>query len=272
MTVTLQQIVNSKKKSLWIDDTDYVNTLLAKGQTPWLDIAAFVALKRTAQTLLNSDIIQLPVLPLSWAWGEHHPELIQLMASKKRAGFALKMLLADESFRQHVLLLSQSLRASFSTLPFALLCPSPQAWLIYADQMVHGTDSVIEIDEDDIDSASVYIADFLRIFGEIELNILMLKEYADTAPLLDLYQSIFNVAAHYSWEVALYTDHSAKIDSDNEKLLMISPVSSQSAIVSPEYWQKDSTIEAVEKSLLFVNIPDQTNPELVLSRLSALRN
>ena len=279
MSLTLQQFLDSEHIHLWIDDTAYIDTLLAKGQTPWLDVTAFIALKRTAQSLLKSDIIQLPIAPICQAWLQQHPELISQMASKKRIGFALKTLLADELLRQHLRTLVQTLKASFSHTALALQCPSPQAWLIAAYQWAHGiqddatekNDMLIDIEDDDIDSASVYIADFLRILGESELNILLLKESKNKDTRLDLYQPVLNVASHYAWDIALHCQSMNSTFTAPKDLFLISPHSTQCSILPEEYWSHNADNIAVAQNFIFIDIPAYTQPEWVLSCLNALR-
>ncbi|MFT4020438.1 MAG: hypothetical protein QM666_02845 [Acinetobacter sp.] len=266
---TLTQLLNSGRKILWLDYSDYVEMLLAQGNTPWLDVAPYVALKSTAQSLLRSDVIQLPVESVCAAWIAAHPTLREEMASKKRIGFALKTLLADAKLREHLLALINGLRMSFANIPLALVCPSPHAWMMQAYQMVHGTQNILEFDEDDIDSGSVYIADFLRIFGDSGLDILLLKESANISPMLELYQSVINVATHYRWEVGIHVTGEI---AENSLDFVISPQpNTVGRELAPECWIDDTVPDYPNKGFFFVRVPADAKPERVLARIAQLK-
>jgi hypothetical protein len=47
----------------------------------------------------------------------------------------------------------------------------------------------------------VFIADFLRAFGEAGVDALMLDEVDGHAADIATYQSVLNLAAHYRWDI-----------------------------------------------------------------------
>jgi hypothetical protein len=263
----LSQLLQSDRKVLWLDYSDYATALLANGHTPWLDVAAYVALQRTAQSLLRSDVMQLAVDAICHAWIDAHPALAIVMASKTRPVFALKTLLTDLALREHLLALFQGLRASFTDTALALVCPSPRAWLLSAFQRVHGVEAA-EIDDDNIDSASVYIADFLRIFCDAGLDIVLLKESDGIVPPVALYQSICNVAEHYRWTIGIRVTQELSCQPLD---FVISPHTAASQELTSEFWADQTVPDFPAQGFLFAQVPANVQPERVLSRLAQLR-
>lgn len=265
---TITQLMNSGRKIIWLDYSDYADVLLAHGAMPWLDVATYIALKRTAQALLRSDVMQLPVSSICGAWVDAHPELRSEMASKNRTGFALKTLLADPALRVHLQALVGGLRDSFKELPLALVCPSPHVWINKATEIAHNKASNVELNEDDIDSGSVYVADFLRIFGESDINILLIDESKDYQPDLELYQPVLNVASHYRWEVGL---HVSQDMTAHHVTFLIAPNAKLGRELTKDFWESEHLPDCPVSGFFYTCIPSDAEPEFVLSRLSQLR-
>lgn len=274
---TLTSLLQAGRKPLWLDYHDYAAQLLNKGAHPWLDVAACVAWQRKAQGLLNSDVLTLPVAAVCAAWLDAHPALRLALASKRRTGFALRTLLADEALRALLIELAQGLRASFATLPLALACPSPRCWVVEAYRQAHG-EAPAELSHDDIDSAAVYMADFLRCFGEVGIDLLLLHESADAEPAAAepfvLYQPVFNVAAHYRWEPGLcqLAGHSAA--EQPSAGFVIAPVAAgagSGALISPAFWEGGAPPRCPDGGFRYATIPAQAQPETVLRKLAELR-
>jgi len=194
----LGELLKRPRPVLWLDSHAYCARLLANGKAPWLDATAFVAWQRKAMGLLKPDVATLPIAPAIDAWLDAHPDLREVMAAKSRTGFALKTLLADESLRAHLVELARGLGGAVNQ-PLALVMPSPRAWIAIAYRQAHGSD--VDVSDDDADSASVYIADFLRVFGDVRIDALVLEEIDGGVSDSSAYQSVLNLAMHYRWEV-----------------------------------------------------------------------
>lgn len=264
--------------ALWLDYTQYAAALLAGGQPPWLDVGACVAWQRKAHGLLRSDVLSLDVQPVVLAWLEAHSTLREAMAAKRRAMYPLKILLADAALRQHLQELASGLRSSFAQTPLALVCPSPRLWLLQAYRLAHGDDAQPELGEDEIDGASLYVADFLRAFGEAGLDVLLLRESEESEPasleVLAFYQSVLNVAAHYRWRCALLTPAGRCEGCDGIDLLIApQPAARGSAglLLKPSVWDGTEAPPCPPGGLRYLEIPRQAQPEAVLQRLAALR-
>lgn len=262
----LAPLLSAGRQPLWLDYGAYAGALLANGSVPWLDVAAYVALQRKAQGLLKSDVLQLPVGAVGAAWVAARPALRETMAAKKRAVFPLKTLLADEDLRAHLVELARGLRACFPDLPLALACPSPREWVAQAYRMAHGEDT--EVGDDEADSAAVYLADFLRCFGEAGVDVLLLQESTGSEPAdatgLDLYQPALNVAAHYRWETGLLAPAGRCAAGTTGLGFVVGP----DAILPPDSWNAAMT---AGRGLRYAVIPADAQPETVLQRLKELR-
>ena len=263
---------------IWLDSYDYVGRLLAGGAVPWLDVGAFVALQRKAQALLKSSVAPLPVTPVVAAWLGAHPELREAMAAKTRAVYPLKILLADEALRAHLVDLTRSLRSGIGGV-LALVLPSPRAWVALAFEQVHR--SPVEIGEEEADSGSVYIADFLRAFGEAGLDALLLQEAGECQPAsaneLGAYQAVFNVAAHYRWDTGLRLPKRSAFagDAPPELAFVIAAntvlsVVPHGIVLADEFWTGAARLARAGGDFYFAKIPEDAKPELVLERLASL--
>ncbi|MDM4769094.1 hypothetical protein [Solimonas sp. SE-A11] len=262
---SLSAMLSAGKRPLWLDYGDYAGALLAGGAVPWLDVAGTIALQRKAQGLLRSDVLQLPVAAVTEAWVAAHPALREAMAAKRRAVVPLKTLLADESLRAHLVELAKGLRSCFAEAPLALACPSPRAWVAAAYRLAHG--ETVEVGEDEADSAAVYMADFLRCFGEAGIDILLLQE-GEEPPLPELYTPVLNVAAHYRWEAGLQGPAGTPAAG---LAFVIAPDSTSGRPLAPAYWGGAAAEDCPPQGFRHAAIPADAQPESVLQRLAELR-
>src|SRR3546814_11502887 len=88
------------------------------------------------------------------------------------------LLLADAGLRAHLLEIALGLRASFARLPLALACPSPRRWAIEAHRAALADDaaSIDDFGVDESEDAAAYLADFLRVFGDVGVAVLLMPE------------------------------------------------------------------------------------------------
>jgi hypothetical protein len=279
MGAFIDRVKSAQSPLLWLDYEHYAAGLLAAGVAPWPDTAACVAWMRKAQSLLRSDVIMLPVASVCAAWLAGNEPLRSAMAAKRRTVFALKTLLSDEPLRAHLLDLAQALRLTFAGQPMALCCPSPQAWIVDAHRAAHGADAEVEPDADDIDSATLYLADFLRVFGNVNLDLLLLQEapaaMAVDGATIDAYRGALNVAANYRWDAGLKlpTAGGTGLPSDLAFVVGTQPVDgSISGVELPEaFWSESTPLTVAGGAFRYAAIPAGADPERVLQRLALLR-
>lgn len=265
-------------RGLWLDYGAYAARLLAGGQVPWLDADAAGAWLRKAQSLLKSDVATLPVAAVVEAWLQAKPGLVAAMGAKQRTVYALKTLLADEPLRAHLAGLARVVRAGLPGTPLVLALPSPRLWVGLAHTQAHSGEAA-EVDADAVDSAAAYVADFLRGFAEVGLDGLLLQESAPTEPAgagdLELYQAVFNVAAHYRWEVGLCLPQGRGALAAPGLAYVLAPVvvpgMATGLCLPAEFWGGAAAPAAPAGGFRYAEIPAAANPEGVLERLAALR-
>ena len=275
----LTERVAAEEPCLWLDYDAYAGALLANGSVPWLDLDALIGWMRKAQSLLKSDVVAVPVATVVKQWLAAHPELKTAMAAKRRVVFPLKTLLADAALRIHLVMLSKALRSSFPKLPLLLSLPSPRLWIAQASaQALPG--ETIEIDADAVDGAAAYIADFLREFAGCGIDGILLQESAESEPAsaedLQLYQAVFNVAAHYRWDAGLrlpVAAHEAAVGPG--PAFVVSPRSAVAGaagqVLKAEFWAGEAPPECPAGGFRYAEIPVDAKPESVLDRLATLR-
>lgn len=270
MGAWLDRLALAPRPALWLDDVAYAEQLLAGGAVPWLDVASLLSWRRKAIALLRPDINALPLAPMAAAWIQAHEPLRREMAAKRRATAPLKTLLASGGLRAHVGETLRALKAS-SSLPLALLIPSPRRWVADAQRSVFA--EAPPADEDATDSASVLIADFLRAFGESGIDVLLLEEDATSSPAnageLGWYRSTINVARHYGWDVGVRSARS--IDGAGDVDFVVSPGSAASPEIDPGFWSGGATPQVATGGFRFAAIPVGADPQTVMERLDTLR-
>lgn len=279
MAAFIDRLTGTNAKTLWLDYTDYAGKLLASGAPPWLDVSACVAWQRKAQSLLGSDVITIPLAAVCAAWLQAHAPLREAMAAKSRTMFPLKTLLADDALRAHLVELARGLRGSFAGLTVALDCPSPRCWVVEAYRQARGPDVDIVASEDDVDSAALYIADFLRAFGACEVDALLLQESAESEPDapadLACYQAVLNVAAHYRWDAGLSVPGLRYPGGSAGFAFVVAPRplpgSREGCVVPAEFWSGAPSPECPANGFRFAVVPAGAKPESVLDRLALLR-
>ena len=258
---------------LWIDADDYCERLLANGQAPWTDAAAWLAWQRKGQGLLRSDVVALPVARVIDGWLEAQPGARSAMGLKNRLLLPLRTLLANEALRAHLVEMIVGLRASQGSTPLVLMLPSPRAWVAIAYQQAFADEAEPEVSADDADSAAVYIADFLRAFGEAGLDGVLLVESAETVPASDddlsCYGAVFNLAAHYRWACGIELPKTGHFDASSLDFVISGEV--QAGVRRHGHriaWQSETAKVA---HFSFITVPVNGEPEQVLDRLRRLR-
>jgi hypothetical protein len=277
MAAFINRVAEGGGKTLWLDYVDYAGDLLAGGAIPWLETSHCAAWQRKAQGLLASDVLAMPVARVCSAWLDAHGPLRAAMGAKKRAVFPLKTLLGDEALRAHLVDWLRAVRGSVPGPVLALECPSPRAWVAAA--YTQALDAACEVGEDEADSAALYIADFLRIFGESGVDALLLAETGASEPAtaaeIACYQSVLNVASHYRWDVGLYVPGLRYTGGEAGLDFVIAPQALPGAVTGLEipaaFWDGAAEPAAQPGSFRHAIIPRHADPERVLERLALLR-
>lgn len=277
----LERLAAAGKPLLWLDDTAYAGRLLANGRTPWHDGAEYVAFRRKAQGLLRPDFVTVPVGAFASHWVAAHPDLKASMTAKKRAILPVRVLLADAGLRAHLVDTLRGLRAAFGGAPLMLALPSPRAWVSDAYALAFGAVAEVEVSGDEADSCAVYVAEFLRTFGDSGVDGLLLEERAGAEPAnageLAWYQPVINIAGHYRWDIGVRLPTAAAFSGEATGMQFViapKPIAgaAHGLALDDAFWDGAPAATAPIGGFRFATVPAEAVPERVLERVSVLRN
>ncbi|HPB73000.1 MAG TPA: hypothetical protein PLX71_08475 [Phycicoccus sp.] len=252
---------------LVIDHGDYGRAVLLQGQpVPWREVPALAGYLRQVQALLDPDVAYVDVEAMMLGGLAARPELCAAMAERTRTGYALRTLLADETeldlVRVTVTTVGDVLRRRV-----ALAVPSPVRFLASAHE-VAGT-ARAEVSEDNADSASLYLAEWLGRLGGCPIEMVLLDARASAAlagveveveERLETYTALTNVAAHLGWSIGLRTSTGIEFPPDSEI----------GQVVPDGFWDGEATTLDSAATVRLTHIPADAHPESVLERLPAL--
>jgi hypothetical protein len=280
MSAFLNQVAASDHRLLWIDDSEYSAKLLAADAAPWLDTSAYVAWRRKAQSLLNSSVAALPVARVCDALLAKDGRMRAAMGAKSRAGYPLKTLLSSEALRRQVAELLVGLRSSFPALSLALVCPSPRSWVTEAHRLAFGNGTTVIVGEEEVDSATMHCADFLREFAGTGIDTVLLEESPESEPQgaseLEWYRSVLNVGAHYRWDMGLRMPGPGHLGGAIADIAYLISTRVESGVccgelIPAQFWSGAPFEGSPRAAFRFVQIPPHIQPEVVLDRLASLR-
>jgi hypothetical protein len=270
---------NSKNNPyIWLDYTDYANRLFNHdNQNIWINPVTFLSVLSQGQSLLRSDIISLSLLPFYLNWLNEYPEELDALKGKKMKIIFKKILSLDPP-KQNIQEVLKGIGHSYKDIqPIVLMIPSPQLWLIEAAKLTDN--DLTAFDENLVDAASMYLADFLRNFSEAGLSAVVIQEAAEPILPFDavevLYQPIINVARHYQWEIGYWEKNSEVKNSFTN--FYLSPKNQtqleNSVFLLNDSWWSDTSDNSfiLEKDIVFGRIPNDAVPELVLTKLKDIR-
>jgi len=279
MGALLERIAASSPPLVWLDDAAYSARLLGAPNTVWLDAAALTAFRRKAASLLPSDVTMVPIGTIMEAAVKTDEELLAEMRAKKRAIAPLRTLLGDAKARSFAIDAAKALCGTLSSKPLAACIPSPRRWIKEAYAWAHG-ESESHVGSEDVDSAAVYVAEFLRGLGTVGLNALLLEERAGDEPAsageIAWYRPVINVSKHYRWDIGLKLPGGAEFPGEALDMAFIiaprPPTATVAGIATPASFWADAPPPAVPAGgFRFAQIPADANPEYVLERLKSLR-
>ena len=182
------------------------------------------------------------------------PELVEAMGARSRTGYALRTLLADDTIGGTVFEVLR-IAAGSGARPLVLQVPSPDVWLRATAELA-GAD--LDIDADDAENASVYVADWLRRFAESRVDAVVLDaRAAQRREQLADYGPITGLADHYRWGLVLRGEDGAEARAGS------------AGVLAPGYWRGED-VAVPEADLLVASIPADAEPERVLQLRSAL--
>ncbi|MBI2312617.1 MAG: hypothetical protein HYU77_08960 [Betaproteobacteria bacterium] len=272
-------------RPLWIDSADYAIRLFLKdGAEAWADAHHSLWWIQQAQSLLKSDVIEIPMGAFMAHWLRRNPQAASPGHSAKRVA---RTLLGMEGPRAQLADLLNAVSRSYrGSPPLVLRVPTPCGWLALAAGHPGRTP---ECGPDEEEAVAVYLADCLRSFAECGLDGILIDAAGEprrpAAELLDRCNPVMNLAGHYRWSLGLQVGDAVqglqKLDGRVNFLLGPAkemPAAPGSTVlgcrVPAELWHADAAAPVVPEnvSFLFAPVPADAVPEKVLAIVSALRN
>ncbi len=267
---------------LWIDFNTYAKKLLlGEGENPWSTPASYMSFYGQAHGLVAAEIVVIDVWDLFQHWFEEDKDALPSMAGKRRATVALKKMLEAYQPRELLAEVITAMSNNYGdTIPMVLVMPSPRSLLVKAHKAANAVD--VEPDEMNVDTASMYVADYLRYFSELNIAGVLLVEDPDLMPTcgeeLDWYQPVYNVAHHYRWSVGVklpvVIDDFDVPETIDFSIMPIEPKAGSGVTgidITNSIWDGEGGVSAPEKGFYYLSIPEDSKPEYVLEILSNLR-
>lgn len=268
MTTTLNAVLaappSGRNKAAFFDCHDYAQSVILQGrQVPWEEPMAYANFFGQAQGLLKSDVA---LLSLDRFYAQHlssNTELQSYMSAKSRTGYAVRTLLGDPETSEQAIEFA-TIFAKTQHEPVMLHIPSPRQWLARTHHFSGSTD-VGELEADDAENASMYVADWLRGFSSLPLAAVLLDDRdlvgsASPAPVdLATYSPVANVTDHYGWALGLRSEDQVELR-DNPQV---------GAVISPGYWLEDDH-QLPMGDFFMSEIPPTAVPEDLLNRIATL--
>jgi hypothetical protein len=156
-----------------IDHQQYAHAVILRGQPiPWADPIAYSRFLGQAQGLLKPDTTLLDLGAVYDFLLVSDPQLRAAISARRRTGYGLRALLADEKAAEVALELAMVV-VQTSPAPLVLQIPSPMLWLARTHEL-SGSGWVADLDADDAEKAAMYIADWLRRMSVLPASMLLL--------------------------------------------------------------------------------------------------
>lgn len=248
--------------SLWLDALDYAGRVILAGRNPFASAGELGWASREVQALVRADFVTLPLDTFLRSEG------IGSRTAGERPARALRAFLAKPALREALASASRVLaEQANATRGLVVSTPSPGRLL-----RAFGATA---LDEDDVDSAAVALADFLRGLAERAVLALRVDCDADELTLVELHTPVTNVAAHYGWWTLLAPE--AALDSGGTPGRAggyAADVRDPEIVwLAPDFWRFGHTeVPSLASARLCVGrLPADADPACVLANRALLR-
>jgi len=267
MSASLADDLNGSLR-VWLESSGYARRLLlGEGGDPWAEgPAKFLSFFTQARGLLRADVAVIELGEMFTSWLARHPALAAEMGSKKRAAYPLRRLLEEGGPRALLDEVAEAVGAHLQgQVPMVLAMPAPGALLALA-QKAAGREP--ELDEDLVEDAAMYVADFLRCVSTRPVGGLLLVEGEIPGPA-ERYTPVFNAAQHYRWAV-VGRDAAPGSEPLFDAVIGTAP-QAQGRDVSAALFGGADLPRLEAGQFYFAQIPVEHSPEAVLDALARLR-
>lgn len=270
----IEQGIKAEKNLVWLDAEAYGTVVIRDGKPfPWTDPTEFVASYCQLQRWLQPSVVPVHVGRFFNAWLDENGAVRDEMSGKTRARFAIKRFLGLAGPRLVIRAIVGALCDAVSQ-PVVLVLPTNGTLINWANQAANGTGPV-ELSDIDIDSVSVYLADFLRTFAGLEVAgvLLQLPTGSKVDPqTLELYSPIINLAKDYHWSFAVQVADPVEVSDPEKKIdLVLSNHGCARGRFIPKNFWTDGEFDRDHQGVWFAAPHPDLAPELVLERLAQLR-
>jgi hypothetical protein len=268
MTTSLTALIarppSGRDRAVLIDCHDYAQSVILQGKpVPWQEPMAYSHFYGQAQGLLKSDVALLSLDRFYAHRLEGNSELTTAMSARARVGYALRTLLADAETTRSVVEFA-TIFSKTQREPIVLQIPSPMQWLARTHSFSGAADAA-DLDAENAENASMYVADWLRGFAALPLAAVLLDDRtvaggpATVSVALDTYSPVANVTDHYQWTLGLRSASGVELKG----------TATRGSVIQPGFWLEDDHALPAGDFLLG-EIPSTAIPEDVLTRISTL--
>ena len=264
------------KPLVWLDAEAFGSKVVLNGKPlPWHNPTQFVAAYGQLQGLLKAQVAPVHLGRFLHSWLEANASALREMSGKKRVRFAIKRLLGMDAQRRLIREIVSALCDSRSE-PVVLVLP-PNAELINWANDKANASGAVALSDIDIDTVSVYLADFMRTFSGLDVAGVLVELPEAThinADLLDLYSPIINVCQHYRWAMGMSVAGGLRQDPEERLQFVVSDQATDGVtglVQSDAFWQ-GQTVDWQQPDFIYAAVPPEMEPERVLERLAEVRN
>lgn len=269
---------------VWLKSAAYTQRLLLGASTdPWASGAQYLAYFSQAHALLKPDVAVLEVGDLYDGWdAAHRGELAASLGNRRKPVTALRKLLEPETPRKTLAEVVEAVLANLrGQTPLVLSVPAPRRWMNHANALTGRTD--IDVTGDDVEDATMYLADLIRSVSALPVSGLMIEEGRDEADFdvddLARYTAVVNVVRHYRWSLALrLPNHASPLPealSDFDAVISSTLEQAGTAAlgrdVSAGFAQDGAVAPVAGRQFYFAEVDANLRPESVLDALNRLR-
>ncbi|MCP5364193.1 MAG: hypothetical protein H6905_02995 [Hyphomicrobiales bacterium] len=283
---TLPNGTDKASLAIWLKASGYARRLLlGPNDDPWLGASQYLNFFTQAQGLLHPDVAVVEVSDLYQSWLRRHPDLVEEIAAKRSTTYPLRKLLEVEGPRRLMVEVLEAVGATLrGQIPIVLALPAPRAFLNFVNRSIGRAKS--NVDEDDLESAAMYMADFMRAVSNLPVGGLLLEdgpgEDAFLATDIEACSSLVNVAKHYRWALVVRL-----VDGGEPGVLAATSEVADAIITTADAGFPDGKAIGIDVGtalwvdgtlppsdpwrFAFAEIPPDKNPEAVLDALARLR-
>jgi len=198
----MSEITNETTPKLWLNAHAFAEHVLCAGRNlTWDNEIEFAAQYKRLAGIVQADRLSIPLMGFLDNWLLRNSHVLPSMAGKNRVRFAVKRLLTNDSLREELVQLVSACCAMVDG-EVMLEIPSNTALISWAHLRANPDAHLDPLNDVDIDSTSVYLADTVRQLkhaGIAGIVATVAEQDIAAGALLEHYQPLINVAENYRW-------------------------------------------------------------------------